>query len=331
MHGTNLSMRWLEVFRLVARSGSIRKVATDTGLSISTVSQHLRSLEEKLGVHLLDHTRRPMVLTPAGTIFLRYVDEGLNMIHRGEIELTSGNLIEARTLRLGVVDDFENDVTPELVLSLARTMPKCTFLHHTRPSHEILGLLFEQKIDVAVATRPTGDVPGLIEYPILRDPFLLATPISNKMSGEDLLAGKSDVPFLRYSRHQIIGGLIEAQLRRIRVSLPNQFELESNQSILSMVAEGSGWSITTPASFARVKRLHGKIMLHPFPTKSFTRTVSLFTTDLYPQVIAEAIAQTMRLLISRHIIDPVNGQTPWLAPYFYLLSESASSVKGLPQ
>ena len=69
-------------------------------------------------MHLLDHSRRPMVLTPSGTIFLRYVDEGLSLIHRGEIELTSGNLIESRTLRLGVVDDFENDVTPELVLSL---------------------------------------------------------------------------------------------------------------------------------------------------------------------------------------------------------------------
>ncbi len=329
MQGTTLSMRWLEVFRLVARSGSIRKVASDTGLSISTVSQHLRSLEDKLGVHLLDHSRRPMVLTPSGTIFLRYVDEGLSLIHRGEIELTSGNLIESRTLRLGVVDDFENDVTPELVLSLARTMPKCTFLHHTRPSHEILGLLFEQKIDVAIATRPLNDVPGLIEYPILRDPFLLAVSSSNTMSGEDLLAGRSNLPFLRYSRHQIIGNLIEAHLRRIRVTLPNRFELESNQSILSMVAEGSGWAITTPASFARVKRLHDRITLLPFPAKSFSRTLSLFTKEVYPQSIAEMIAQSMRHLISRHVIEPVTSETPWLAPDFLLLSDQVGPKKGI--
>ena len=69
----SLSLRWLEVFQLIAKSGSIQQVASETDLSISTVSNHLRSLERALGIELVDHGRRPMGLTPAGEVFARYV------------------------------------------------------------------------------------------------------------------------------------------------------------------------------------------------------------------------------------------------------------------
>ncbi len=200
-------------------------------------------------------------------------------------------------------------------------MPRCTFKHHSRPSHEILNLLLDQKLDVGVATRPTGDVPGLVEYPLLSDPFILAVPEGSEAAPEDFLAGKTKLPLLRYTRNQIIGQRIEAQLRRLRISLPNRFEMESNHSILGMVAEGSGWAITTPSSYVRAKRFHGRFALHPFPGKGFSRTLSLFTTEVYPQPVAEMIFETLRRLIARHVVEPLTAQHPWLVPGFQLLSE----------
>jgi len=322
MQRTNLSLRWLEIFQMLAKSGSVRKVAADSGLSMSTVSHHLRSLEETLGVRLLDHSRRPMVLTPDGAVFLRYVEDGLRMIRRGETELTAGNLQEVRDLRLGIVDDFDSEVAPELAQFLAQAMPKCTFRHHTRPSHEILRLLFEHKLDVGVATRPVNDVPELIEIPVLRDPFVLAVPKAFDHAPEAFLAGDTGLPLLRYTRDQIIGALIEAHLRRVRASLPNRFELESNQSIIGMVAEGSGWAVTTAASYVRAQRFHDRISLHPFPEKGFARTLSLFSAEVYPQSMAQMIAGTMRRLIARHFVEPMTNQVPWLQPQFRLLGNS---------
>ncbi|MCK0142824.1 LysR family transcriptional regulator [Aliiroseovarius sp. F20344] len=322
MQLTKLSLRGLEIFQLVAKSGSARKVAADTGLSISTVSHHLRRLEDDLGVSLLDHTRRPMVLTPVGTIFLRYIDGGLRLIRRGEIELASGNLIEAQNLRLGIVEDFESEVAPELMQFLMRAMPKCIFKYYTRPSHEILELLQKQHLDVGVATRPPHDVPGLIEYPLLRDPFVLAVPKSNKISAEELLQDGSGLPFLRYSREQIIGNLIETHLRRSKVTLENRFELESNHSIMGMVAEEIGWTITTPSHFVRTKRFHDRITLLPLPMKNFVRTISLFTTDYYPQELATTIAESIRRLFSRQVVEQVTTSTPWLLHDFQLLTDA---------
>jgi DNA-binding transcriptional LysR family regulator len=324
MQRTNLSLKSLEIFQLVAKSGSIQKTATDTGLSISTVSHHLRSLEDNLNVGLLDHSRRPMVLTPAGVSFLRYVEGGLRLIRKGEVQLKSGNLAEARDLRLGIVDDFDSEIAPELAQILAGAMPKCTFRHHTRPSHEIIQLLMEDKLDVGVATRPVNDVPGLIEYPLLRDPFVLAVPATHTAPPEDFLSGESGLSFLRYSRSQIIGNRIESHLRRIRVSLPNRFELESNQSIIGMVAEGSGWAITTPASYLRAKRFHRQVTLHPFPGKDFSRTLSLFTTEVYVLPVAEMILATLKRLIDQHFMRFAISEMPWLAESFFLMPDGES-------
>ncbi len=321
MQRTNLSLKSLELFQQVAKSGSVQKVASDTGLSISTVSHHLRSLEDNLNVSLLDHSRRPMVLTPAGVNFLRYVEGGLRLIRKGEVQLKSGNLAEARELRLGIVDDFDSEIAPELAQLLAGAMPKCTFRHHTRPSHEIIQLLMENNLDVGVATRPVNDVPGLIEYPLLRDPFVIAVPASHSAAPEDFLAGTSGLPFLRYSSTQIIGARIEAHLRRIRVSLPNRFELESNQSIIGMVAAGSGWAITTPASYLRAKRFHRQVTLHPFPGKGFVRILSLFTTEVYVLPVAEMILATLRRLIDLHFMKVALREMPWLADSFYLMPD----------
>ena len=49
MKPSQLSLRWLEVFLMTAQSGSVQTAAQQAGLSVSTVSHHLKSLETKLG------------------------------------------------------------------------------------------------------------------------------------------------------------------------------------------------------------------------------------------------------------------------------------------
>ena len=53
MISKDLTLKGLEVFQAVAKLGSIQAVAEETGLSISTVSHHLKALENGLGVSLV--------------------------------------------------------------------------------------------------------------------------------------------------------------------------------------------------------------------------------------------------------------------------------------
>jgi DNA-binding transcriptional LysR family regulator len=60
----------LAVFAEIAEAGSFAKAATRLGLSASALSHTMRSLEEKLGIRLLDRTTRSLAPTPAGEALL---------------------------------------------------------------------------------------------------------------------------------------------------------------------------------------------------------------------------------------------------------------------
>ncbi|MEM9250653.1 MAG: LysR family transcriptional regulator [Pseudomonadota bacterium] len=315
---SQLSLRGLEVFLLAARSGSIKAVAEETGLAPSTVSHHLRSLEDALGLALIDHARRPLALTQQGALLLPYVEGALGLLDRAQLAVVSGDLAETRALRLALIEDFDSEIAPEMARLLAAGMPRCDFAHLTRPSHEIIDLIRKRELDVGIASRPEFDVEDLVMRPLLRDPFVLAVPAGAGHAAESYLGGAVALPLLRYSPRHFIGARIEAQLRRMRVSVPHRFAFESNQSLLGLVAEGQGWAITTPTNYARAQRFQPGIRLLPFPGRGFARYVCVFTAPGYNAQVRDFIAAALRRLIQSRIIDPMVARMEWLSAGFHL-------------
>lgn len=72
-----LNLAELEVFFAVAEARSFRKAATDRGVSASAMSQAMRSLEERLGVRLLNRTTRSVAPTEAGAQLLQRLGPAL--------------------------------------------------------------------------------------------------------------------------------------------------------------------------------------------------------------------------------------------------------------
>jgi len=325
MKRSRLSLKWLEAFRIAARTGSVQATAERTGLSVSTVSDHLRSLEAEMEVALLDHSRRPMVPTGKGLVFLRYVDEALDLLERGRIEVSVGDPHALHRLRFAMIEDFDSDIGPEMARMLATALPDCRFTHYTRVSHEILDLLRNRDLDLGIATRPEYALSNVAEYPLLRDPFVLAVPASSDLAPEDYIGGASGLPFLRYNRAQIIGGMVEAHLNRLRLKLDNAFELDSTASIMALVAQGSGWTITTPGCYVRAKRFRSQVALLPFPNKEFARTISLFVAEERATGVARLVSAAMRGFLSIHAIGPVVEQYGWLADRYRLLPDDLTN------
>ncbi|EEE35879.1 transcriptional regulator, LysR family [Rhodobacteraceae bacterium KLH11] len=315
----DLSLRWLELFQICAQKGSLQAASKETGLTISTVSHHLRNLEDHLGVELFNHARRPMVLTPKGRVFLRNIDDALQLIRKAKAEASAGSIAEASYLRFGTIEDFDSDIIPELAVFLSARMPACDFMYHTDSSHAIIDMLRDRQLDLGISTTPGEKMRDLQDRPLLRDPFVIVLPKGNDASLGDLVEGRTRLPLLRFSSHLIIARQIESQLRRLGIVASRRFECSNNQTLMSMVAAGAGWTITTPLLYSRAKRFQPKLRMYPFPGKRFARTLALVSTPDCSRSVIELVNAKTRALINDHIISPLSADIPWLADGFELI------------
>lgn len=316
----DLSLKSLELFQICARNGSLQAASLESGLSVSTVSHHLRNLEDSLGVELFNHARRPMVLTPKGKAFLRSIDDALFSIRKAKAEASAGSVSEASYLRLGTIEDFDSDIIPELAVFLSNSMPTCDFMYQTGSSHDVIEMLRNRQLDLGITTEPTERLIDLQDRPLLRDPFVVVLPRVSEQSLSDIVEGRAKLPFLRFSGNLMIARQIESQLRRIGVSSPHRFECSNNQTLMAMVAAGAGWTITTPLLFSRAKRFQSKLRMHAFPGKSFSRTLAIVSTPDCSRSVVELVDRKMRSLIREYAISPFHQSNPWLVDSFKLLA-----------
>lgn len=313
-----LTLRGLEVFESLAHTGSVAATASELGLSAPAVSQQMKNLSHALGVELVDHSRRPMTLTPAGRLFLERAETALNLLRAGHRDLTSLDLTGLSALSLGVIEDFENEVTPTLAARLAEAMSQCAFRLQTGPSHLLAARLADRDLDIAICAMPGADPSNMAPHPLVRDPYILAVPRGTRVDdGLDALSGLS---FLRRDMDQVMGQQIEAYLGRAGLNPPQRFEIDSNQSISALVASGNGWTITTPLSMLRAGRFAGGIDVHPLPGDPIARNIVLYASGDWTGPIPDQIATLARELIETHFIEPGLERMAWLGESFALLA-----------
>ena len=95
-----MDLRRLEIFAKVAELRSFSRAAEALALTQPTVSEHVRSLEDQLGVQLLDRLGRGAAPTPAGVLLLGYARRILSLAREAQ----------------QAIDQFQGRMTGELVV-----------------------------------------------------------------------------------------------------------------------------------------------------------------------------------------------------------------------
>ncbi|MCB6178900.1 LysR family transcriptional regulator [Rhodobacter sp. Har01] len=297
----------IEVFLAAAEEGAISAAARRLGVSPSAVSQQLSGLETALGASLLDRGGRPMRMTPAGTMFRRHAQVMLNAALEARAELARADLAGLTTLRLGMIEDFEADVTPRLLSGLSEELKGCRFLLETGPSHRLIDQLDARAVDVIVATdlpgEPGAEAPAREVHPILRDPFVAVCPRGRS---------PADLPLIQYTARHLIGRQVAQHLARLGVKPASRFELDSYHAILAMVAAGAGWAILTPLALHQARRFRPQVEVQPLPFAPLDRTLSLSARAGMLRDIPDLIARRLRGLIAAEVVIPMREAYPFL-------------------
>lgn len=129
--------------------GSFAKAAERLGRSTSAVSAQLQKLEEQAGTPLLRKAGRGLVLTDAGETMLAYArrllelnDEAASAVHGVELE---------GWVRLGLQEDFGENLLPEVLGRFARAHPKVRIEAQVVRNAELMERLTAGRLDLALA------------------------------------------------------------------------------------------------------------------------------------------------------------------------------------
>ncbi len=302
----------LEVFLAAAEDRSISAAARRLSASVSGVSQQLTALEAALGVELLDRSARPMTLTPAGDMFRKRAQAIVNEATQARAEL-AGDLAGLTNFRLGMVEDFDSDVTPRLLAGMAEELKTCQFLLETGASHRLFDQLDSRALDVVVAADMGAVAEWMEVHPLLREPFVVAAPKGMVDAGGDVLAQLRALPLIQYSQRHHMGRQIAAHLAREDLRLAHRFELDSYHAIMAMVAGGAGWTILTPLGYLHAQRFRDRADVLPLPFAPLSRRISLNARAGVLRDMPARVAGRLRPLLQELVVAPAVARMPWLA------------------
>lgn len=302
----------IEVFIATVEERSISAAARRLGASPSAVSQQLTNLERALGVSLLWRKERPLRLTPAGDMFRRRAQNILNEADQVRAELSDSDLSALTRFRLGMIEDFEADVTPTLLSRMATDLSRCQFLLETGASHFLYDQLDARAVDVIVAAEMGARADWMEVHPLLEDGFVVAAPRGAIDSGGDVLGQLKKMPLVQYTGRHYMGRLIADHLARQNLTLAHRFELDSYHAILALVGQGAGWTILTPLGLMRARRFVDQIDVLELPFAPLSRRISLIARKGILHHMPGQAADDLRPILRDQVVGPAVARYPFL-------------------
>ncbi|MEM9144928.1 MAG: LysR family transcriptional regulator [Pseudomonadota bacterium] len=320
-----LTLRAIEAFVAVVEAGSLAEAARRLEASPSALSQQLTNLESAVGARLLDRTARPIDLTPAGRVFIGHARGALDSLLKARAELSEGRFAALPELRLAMIEDFDADVTPTLLLALAEMLPVGTVLCRTGLSHANLEALMARSVDLAVAADSDPTPPDLERHALVRDPFVLVVAKGllaegkGEGEGENLRSALGRAPMTGFAEPQIIRRQIAAQLQRLRFDAAPRFAVDTNHAAMALVARTGGWTITTALGYLRTPQVHAALEMRPLPFAGFARHLSLYASAGTLGSLPGLTAHALRTAIAERAVEPARALAPWLDDAIRLL------------
>ncbi len=150
---------WLTTFATVATSRSFTDAGRQLGLTQSSVSEHIRRLEEHVGRRLLVRDTHSLALTADGEAMLIHARMILAAMTHAESQFRSPRL--AGRVRLGSSDDLALGPLPSVLAAFRRTHPDVELEITIGLTGQLYDLLNEGAIDLLIGKRRVGETRGI--------------------------------------------------------------------------------------------------------------------------------------------------------------------------
>ncbi|SEJ32246.1 LysR family transcriptional regulator [Frateuria terrea] len=240
-----MNTRDLEAFVAVVDHGSILAAAAQLHLTQPGVTRRVQSLENTLGVELLDRQSKPLRPTAAGRDAYQLGRRVLASLDDLRAGVASGGEVRGE-FRFGITPFLADIALEEPLCSLSETFPSLHTRVNSRWSAELLADLDANRIDAALVYLPGDNEPpaGLARERLCRIAVKVIVPKTLKLPRKVTLHDLSDQ---RWVLNQDGCGFRRVLRRALEAAqLPFHVAVEAFDPVLrhSLIARGLGIGLT---------------------------------------------------------------------------------------
>ena len=242
-----MDLRRLEVFAKVAELSSFSRAAEALSLTQPTISEHIRALEDELGVQLLDRLGRGATLTRAGRLLLGYARRMLALSREARQALDQFQGRMSGELVVGGSTIPGEYVLPALIGRFKAKYPEISVSLLIGASRQVTEWAEEGRVEVAIV----GALPApgsLAARELMADELVVVVPADHPWVGRKTvaLADLKTEPLIVRERGSGSRDALERALAEANAALSGfrvVGEMGSTQAIKQAVRAGVGIAI----------------------------------------------------------------------------------------
>jgi Transcriptional regulator len=233
-----------KVFYHVALSLSFSEASKQLFISQSAVSQSIKVLEKKLGQLLFIRSTKKVQLTPEGEILLRHIEPAMNLIKRGETQLTETNTIGGGQLRIGASDTICRYFLVPYLKRFHKEYPNIHIKVTNQTSPKCVELLENGQVDLIITNFPNSKLSNgnhIKTIQNFRDIFITSKNYNESLHGKKLtLKELLDHPILMLDRNSTTSEFLHNLFQQHHLDLVPEIELSSNDLLIDLAGIGLG-------------------------------------------------------------------------------------------
>jgi DNA-binding transcriptional LysR family regulator len=162
----------LEAFYTIAREKSFSRAAEVLHLSQSAISTRMTNLESQIGVNLFTRNGRIIELSKYGEAFEPYVHQILLLAKDASNRLEQIKHNESARLAIGTTSRIATYLLPNLLKRFQSEMPDMQIHIETVFAEQIMEMLENGKIHIALVSSPSDD-ERFVKIPLIKDRMIL--------------------------------------------------------------------------------------------------------------------------------------------------------------
>lgn len=149
-----MELRQLRIFLTSAETLNFSDAAKQMFMTVSALTQNIKTLEQELGMPLFDRTSHSVFLTEAGEHFVGYAHETLRAADEAKARMQDFAKLNCGKLRVGITHAFTHMVT-DVTTMLSKLYPNIEVEIRYKTVDEMMLMLTAHQLDMVLCYKPT--------------------------------------------------------------------------------------------------------------------------------------------------------------------------------